>query len=170
MDDSLGRTILSGGGDGVRRRVPWSRRTVGCALASGDQGRNGYKSAPTLQFRLDRESGGRELAKNDPGPLVAEGDDALDLQPILRSLLEKHRLRVAKEIRLQHGFQLRTCEGPIINIFFTGTVQQPQGRNTHLAREFVEELRAEIAELRHRRWLSLAGQSRRPTEPQDDTP
>jgi hypothetical protein len=98
------------------------------------------------------------------------GDDTPEFRRCLPTLLEKHRLRIAKEIRLEHGFQLRTCEGPIINIFSTGTVQQPQGRNTHLAREFVEELRAEIAELRHRRWLSLAGQSRRPTEPQDDTP
>ena len=98
------------------------------------------------------------------------GDDALEFRRLLQSLLVKHSLRVAEERRLAHGTQIRTCEGPIINIFHTGKVQQPQGRNPHLASEFVEELRAEIAELRHRRWLSLAGQSRRPPEPQDDMP
>jgi hypothetical protein len=77
-----------------------------------------------------------------------------DFRRLLQTLLAKYRLRVAEEKEIAHGLQLRTCEGPIVNIFSTGTAQL-QGQRTHLAREFVGELRAEIAELRHRRWLAI---------------
>jgi hypothetical protein len=105
-------------------------------------------------MRGRKQSRGRELAINDPARPSAEGDDELDFRRLLEALLARYGLHVAEERPLEHGVQLRTCEGPIINIFSTGTVQQPQGQRTHLAREFCEELRAGIAELRHRRWLS----------------
>jgi hypothetical protein len=75
----------------------------------------------------------------------------------VEALLAKHRLRVAEEKHLGNGLQLRTCEGPIINIFSTGTVQL-QGRRPELAREFVDDLRAAIAEFRHRRWIARRGE------------
>jgi hypothetical protein len=68
-------------------------------------------------------------------------------------------MHVAEAKQLAHGWQYRTYEGPIINIFNTGTVQ-PQGRRPGLAREFVKELRSEIAELRHRQWLDHQGERR----------
>jgi hypothetical protein len=101
-----------------------------------------------------KQSGGRELAIRDPARPGAEGDNTRGLRRLLEMLLTKYALHVAEEKPLEHGVQLHTCEGPIINIFSTGTVQL-QGRRTHLAREFVEELRDGIGELRHHRWLSL---------------
>lgn len=94
---------------------------------------------------------GRALTIDDP---VARRNDAIDLRPLLEALLAKHRLRVAEARELQNCWQILTSEGPIINIFSTGSVQL-QGQRTHLAREFVEDLRAEIDELRHHRWLSI---------------
>jgi hypothetical protein len=101
---------------------------------------------------------GRDSAVNDPARPGAEGfDDALDLPPLLKALFAKHGMHVAEAKQLEHGWQYRTHEGPIINIFNTGTLQ-PQGRRPGLAREFVKELRSEIAELRHRQWLSTGRQ------------
>ncbi len=93
---------------------------------------------------------GRELAEDDPARRGAEGDNTLDFRRLLETLLAKHRLRVVEVRQLQHALQLRLSKGPIINIFSTGTVQL-QGRRPELVREFVEELRAGIAELRHHR-------------------
>ena len=93
-----------------------------------------------------KQSRGPESARNNPARPVSEGDDAFDHRGILQALLAKHRLRVAEVRKLTHAYQLRTIEGPIINIFATGTVQL-QGQRTHLAREFAEELRTEIAKL-----------------------
>lgn len=104
-------------------------------------------------MRGRKQSRGRELAINNPARPSAEGDDALDFRRLLEALLAKYDLHVAVERPIEHGVQVRTCEGPIINIFSTGTVQQPQGQRPHLAREFVDELRAVIVEFRHRRWL-----------------
>ncbi len=97
---------------------------------------------------------GRELAEDDPARPGAEGDDALDFRRLLETLLAKYGLRVAEARQLQHALQLRLSEGSIINIFSTGSVQL-QGKRTHLAREFVEELRAGVAELRHHSWGSF---------------
>jgi len=106
----------------------------------------------------DREqSGGRELAINDQARPGAGGNDALDLRPRLEALFAKYNMHVAEAKRLEHCWQYRTCEGPIINIFDTGTVH-PQGRRLELASELVKELRSEIAELRHRQWLSTGHQ------------
>ena len=97
------------------------------------------------------------------------GDDALEFRRLLQTLLVKHRLRVAAERRLAHRTRLRTCEGPIINILHAGKVQQSQGKVHRPLENSLKSSELEIAQLRHRRWLSLAGQSRRPPlKPQDD--
>jgi hypothetical protein len=107
-----------------------------------------------------KQSRGRDLAANDPARPGPEGYDALDLRPRLEALFAKHGMHVAEANELEHGWQYRTYEGPIINIFNTGTVQ-PQGRRPGLAREFVKELRSEIAELRHRQWLTTVHRGER---------
>jgi hypothetical protein len=98
-------------------------------------------------------SHGRKLVINDPACPGAGGDDALELRPILHALFAKHGLHVTKVKQLEHGWQYRTYEGPIVNVFNTGKIQL-QGRKVHAANNLVEELEIEIAELLHRRWLS----------------
>lgn len=82
--------------------------------------------------------------------------DALSIDSLegtLIALFEKHRLCLAGLKELPHGRQFRTSEGPIINVFTTGTVFL-QGRQPELALEFVKDLRAEIAEINQRRWVA----------------
>lgn len=81
-----------------------------------------------------------------------KGNDTIDLRQILQTLLARHYLHVTEVRELGNGWQIRTTEGPIINIFVSGTVQL-QGRNTDIARKLVEDLRSAIAELKHDRWL-----------------
>jgi hypothetical protein len=101
-----------------------------------------------------KKTTGPKLVLHDPERLISQVGGQLDIMPILQELLVKHSLHVA-EIRdlnhgdCKHGWQLRTHEGPIINVFFSGTVQKTQGHRPHLANNFVEELRAVIDELRH---------------------
>jgi hypothetical protein len=92
---------------------------------------------------------GRELVILDPARLISEVNDPLDLGPILQDLLARHSLHVAEVRELGHAWQLRTWEGPIINIYRTGTVPPPQGQRVDLAGKFVEELRLVINELGH---------------------
>jgi hypothetical protein len=81
-------------------------------------------------------------------------NDVIDLRPILQTLLARHRLLVSEVSELEHGWQIRTTDGPIVNIFITGSVQI-QGRNTDLARQFVEDLESAIVDLRHSRRLAI---------------
>ena len=74
----------------------------------------------------------------------------------LIALFEKHCLRIAGLKELPHGWQFRTSEGPIINVFASGNVLL-QGRRQELALEFVQDLRAEIAEIRHRLAIGRLG-------------
>ena len=111
------------------------------------------------------KSAGRYLARN---PRVKDGNvpmeswwDSPELEAVLIALLEKHHLRVEGARGLAHGWQIRTSEGPVINIFTTGAVQL-QGRRPELAREFVGDLKAEIVEIRHRRWLATGRLGQRP--------
>jgi hypothetical protein len=98
---------------------------------------------------------GPKLIIRDPERLISQVDDELDIGPILRELLAKHSLHLAKIEDLDHGWQLRTQEGPIINIYHSGTVQKPQGQRPELASKLVEELQAVIDDLRQgRRRLS----------------
>ena len=83
------------------------------------------------------------------------GNDAIALRPILQTLLAIHHLHVSEVRKLEYGWQIRTTEGPIINIFITETVQS-QGRNANIARGFVEDLTSAIAELKHGRRLSIS--------------
>jgi hypothetical protein len=101
-----------------------------------------------------KKTTGPELVIRDPERLISQVGEQLDIRPILQELLVKHSLHVAEVPDLKHGgrkygWQLRTHEGPIINVFYSGTVQRPQGRRPHLASKFVEELRVVIDELRH---------------------
>ena len=107
-----------------------------------------------------QQSGGREVAINDQARPTADENEALDLRPVLQALFAKHGLHVAEAKQLKHGWQYRTYEGPVINIFNTGTVQL-QGRCPELAGEFVKDLRSKIAEILHRRWLSKGHQGKR---------
>jgi hypothetical protein len=100
-----------------------------------------------------KKTTGPELVLHDPEGLISEVGEQLDIGAILKELLVKHSLHVAKVGDLKHGdrkygWQLRTHEGPIINVFHSGTVQRPQGERPHLANKFVEELRAVIDEFR----------------------
>jgi hypothetical protein len=103
-----------------------------------------------------KKTTGPELVLHDPERLISQVGDQLDIMPILHELLVKHSLHVAEVRDLKHGdckygWQLRTHEGPIINVFHSGTVQRPQGQRPSLATKFVEELRAVIDEFRHGR-------------------
>jgi hypothetical protein len=98
-----------------------------------------------------KKTTGPELVLHDPERLISQVGDQLDIMPILQELLIKHSLQVAEVRDLEHGWQLRTRQGPIINIFCSGTVQRPQGQRPSLASKFVEELRAVIDDLRHGR-------------------
>jgi hypothetical protein len=124
--------------EGGRRLVSVPSLIARCECAGPDKGRAMTDRNPSC---------GRDLALEDPARSVSEGDDPLDLRPRLQALLAKYCLHVAETRRLAHGWQVRTSEGPVINIFLTVTVQL-QGQRTHLARELVGELRAEIAKLR----------------------
>jgi hypothetical protein len=98
---------------------------------------------------------GPKLIIRDPERLIAQIDDELEIGPILRELLAKHSLHVAKIEGLDHGWRLRTREGPILSVYRSGTVQKPQGQRPELASKFVEELQEVIDDLRQgRRRLS----------------
>jgi hypothetical protein len=94
---------------------------------------------------------------HNPGRLVSDVDFTIDIGPILRELLPRHSLRVTEVRELEHGCQVRLREGPIINIYHSGTVQKPQGQRSHLASKFAEELQAVIDEVRHGRRPRLIG-------------
>jgi hypothetical protein len=67
-----------------------------------------------------KQSRGRELAINNPARPSAEGDDALDFRRLLEALLAKYDLHVAVERPIEHGVQVRTCEGRDNQHFFYG--------------------------------------------------
>jgi len=71
----------------------------------------------------------------------------------LIALCQKHGLHIYSIRELECAWQFRMTEGPIINIFCTVLVQL-RGRNKDLAYGFVEDLQAEIIEIRHRMWLA----------------
>jgi hypothetical protein len=104
-----------------------------------------------------RNTTGPTLVISDPGRLISEVDGSLDIGPLLQELLARHSLHVIEVRELEHGWQLRMREGPIINIYYSGKVQKPQGQRPHLASKFVEELQAVIDELRHGRRRRLIG-------------